>query len=195
MYRGFFSILFLCLSVAPEAYATGTVHCGTRIVAEGDTASKLLAACGEPAYRDVWSIYPLGNGVIADSEEWYYNFGPNLLMRIVRLRAGKVEEINSDGYGYTDAPQPACSGSDMTEGVSKYRLLLACGDPLTRRVVSAYEPYVGGYNGHFRKRTYFEAVFREEWVYNFGSGALMRTVTLENGRVVYVRQTDRGFDE
>ena len=195
MNQGLFAVALLSLSMVPVAHAAGTVHCGSRIVAEGDTASKLIAACGEPAYRDVWSLYPLAYGVIADVEEWYYNFGPNLLMRIVHLHAGKIEEIDSDGYGYTDPSEPSCVGSDITEGLSKYRLLLECGEPLTRRVVSTYEPYNGGYNGRHHGRNSFEAVFREEWVYNFGSGSLMRAVTLENGRVVYVRQTDRGFDE
>lgn len=188
------AVLLLCLSMAPVAHASSAMHCGSRIVAEGDSVGTLIAACGEPVYRDAWSLYPLANGVIADTEEWYYNFGPNQLLRVVRLRAGRVDEIDSDGYGYIDTPEPSCAGSDIREGWSKFRLLLECGEPLTRRVVSTYDPYNRGYNGRFHGRSGFEAVFREEWVYNFGSGSFMRAVTLENGRVAYVRETDRGFD-
>lgn len=188
------AVLLLCLSMVPMAHASGAMHCGSRIIAAGDSVGKLIAACGEPAYRDVWSLYPLANGAIADTEEWYYNFGPNQLMRVIRLRSGRIDEIDSDGYGYIDPPEPSCTGREITEGWSKYRLLLECGEPLTRRVVSTYEPYNRGYNGRFHGRGNFEAVFREEWVYNFGSGTFMRAVTLENGRVTYVRETDRGFD-
>jgi hypothetical protein len=33
-------------------------------------------------------------------EEWTYNLGPRLLMRVVRLEDGYVEDIKHLGYGY-----------------------------------------------------------------------------------------------
>jgi hypothetical protein len=195
MNRRLFLVLGLYLSVLMPVYASGSFYCGSRIISEGDSSEKLIAICGDPAYRDVWSPYALAAGAIAEGEEWYYNFGSGQLLRIVRLRGGKIEAIDEDGYGYAETPEGHCDGSSITPGMSKFRLLLACGEPLTRRLVSTYAPYNGRYNDRFRNSVYFEAVFREEWVYNFGTSRFMRAVTLENGRVADVRQTDRGFNE
>jgi hypothetical protein len=187
--------LSLFLSVASAVEAADSIHCGSRIVTQGDDIAKLIAACGEPAYRDVWSAYPQPGDGVADAQEWYYNFGSNQLLRILRLRAGRIAAIMSDGYGYEQIPDAHCSGSDITMGLSKFRLLLTCGAPQTRRVLSIYAPYNGGYNGHSRAQNQFEAVFREEWAYDTDASRFMRVITLENGRVVYVRQTDRVSDE
>jgi hypothetical protein len=178
---------------AGAAGADGTMRCDNRIASEGMAAASLLAVCGEPAYRDVWSGNFPGYGV-GGSEEWYYNFGPNLLLRVIRLRDGKIAQIDADGYGFSELPHPPCEPSRIVEGLSKYRLVLLCGSPLTqqRRWVNVpLERY--GRDGR-RFGGYYSTVFQEEWIYNFGSRYLMRVVTLENGRVVDVQNGDRGAD-
>jgi hypothetical protein len=92
---------FLLLTAAAPAHA---FRCGSRIITTGDHAEKILRYCGEPASVQVrvlqlpyvrdWRRYP---GVI---EEWILNFGPQYLMRSVRLENGFVAEIKSLGYGY-----------------------------------------------------------------------------------------------
>ncbi len=59
------AVLLLCVSIGPVAYASIAMHCGSRIVAEGDSVGTLIAGCGEPVYREAWSLYPLDKGVIA----------------------------------------------------------------------------------------------------------------------------------
>ena len=188
-------LLFLVPAVwTGAASAAGSMRCNGRIVSEGMSAAAVLLACGEPAYRDTWSEDATGGRLLADSEEWYYNFGSNQLLRILHLRGGTVSEIATDGYGFDELPNPPCNPGRIVEGLTKYRLYLLCGPPLTRRVqslVSAYDRY--GRPG-YDPRGYYSPVYREEWTYNFGSAYLMRLVTLENGRVTDVQNSERGSD-
>lgn len=199
---------FLALCIALAGLASGSpasagdsMRCGSRLVAVEARAAEILGACGEPSYRDVWSFdNPRGGGWIADTEEWTYNFGPNQLIRILRLRNGRLVDIETDGYGFSEPAHSSCPPISVIEGLSKYRLLSMCGEPLTRRASSALRPLdsdsrvARGYSRHWREDQFVVPVYREEWVYNFGAHYLMREVTLENGRVVDVQNADRGFD-
>lgn len=98
--------LLLVMAVAP-AYA---FRCGSRIITRGDPAEKILQYCGEPdavTRRLKERPYSMRNGVAVHGaveevvvEEWTYNLGPRLLMRVVRLEDGYVEDIKHLGYGY-----------------------------------------------------------------------------------------------
>lgn len=174
------------------AAAAGAMRCDGRIIQEGALQIEVLGACGEPAYRDVW----------IDEQEWYYNFGSNQLLQVLRLRNGRVVNIDIDGYGFEARVQRVCNPLDITPGLSKYRLWHLCGEPATRRSRSVLAPeppqrrmYPGQvYTERYHASPYLTAVFREEWVYNFGSSYLLRIVTLENGRVSDVQNGNRGFD-
>ncbi|HVT37231.1 MAG TPA: DUF2845 domain-containing protein [Nevskiaceae bacterium] len=189
------TLLWLCALAPIGAQAAGALRCDGGIISEGDRVADLLGACGEPAYRDSWYA-PTRNPHLLnpDTEEWYYNFGANQLLRVVRVRGGHVGNIGSDGYGFDQAPQPPCDTGDIVPGMSKFRLLLTCGPPVTqeaRTVLRALDPD-DPYDLHHRGEV--TPVYREEWVYNFGGNALMRIVTLENGRVTDVENGRRGFD-
>jgi hypothetical protein len=179
-----------------EAEAAGALRCGSRLVQEGQHAAELLAACGEPNYRDSWGYPGPRGGWLADVEEWYYNFGPSQLLRVVRLRNGRISSIEADGYGYHESSEVRCEPAALVPGLSKFRLLRLCGEPLTRKASSVlrrlgddpYRQYPQGYGD------YHTAVHREEWVYNFGSRYLLRIVTLEDGRIVDVEDGARGYD-
>lgn len=195
MRRLWFILLLLSGVAGPlEVHAAGSMRCSGHIVSDGMSAAALLLACGEPAYRDVWNEGHYAGGLLADAEDWYYNFGSSQLLRVVRLRAGSVSDIDTDGYGYDALPSPPCNPQAIVEGLSKYRLFLLCGPPLTRRVQALVAPYDRygrpGYDPH----GYSSPVYREEWTYNFGSAYLMRLVTLENGKVIDVENSDRGAD-
>lgn len=200
-------LLTLACAVWMPAAAAGSMRCEGRIIQEGALAAEVLGACGEPVYRDPWTLQsPHTHLLVVDTEEWYYNFGSSQLLRLVKIRNGKVVDIDSDGYGYNDPPRPPCDPLDIVPGLSKFRLILRCGDPVTRKSQSVLaplnprggtDPFYGSvdpgadrypYNG------YLVPVFREEWVYNFGSRYLMRIVTLEDGRVSDVQNGNRGFD-
>ena len=190
------SAILLLLSVSawlPSASASGSMRCNGRIVSNGMSAAGVLAACGEPDYRDIWNQAG-GGSLLGDEEEWYYNFGSNQLLRVLHLRGGSVSDISTDGYGYDDRPNPPCDPGRITEGMTKFRLVMLCGAPLTRRVQSLVQPYDRYGRPGYDPRGYYSPVYREEWTYNFGSAYLMRRVTLENGRVTDVQNSERGTD-
>lgn len=189
-------LVLLALGWTSPGWAAGSMRCGSQIIAEGASAASVLVACGEPEYRDTWAPPPYdGSYALAREEEWYYNFGPNLLLRVLRLRDGQVVEIDADGYGFSEPPHPPCDPSRIVEGLSKYRLVLMCGAPLTRRSLPMLVPYDRwGRRAYGFRGGYFVQVHREEWVYNFGSRRFMRMVILEDGRVVDVQDGDRGSD-
>ena len=195
------AILLLGLLLGlPEARATDSMRCGSRIIAVEARAAEILAACGQPSFRDVFS-YPGPNlpGEIADAEQWTYNFGRNQLLHVLRLRNGRLVDISTDGYGFPESDSARCSSHTITDGLSKYRLLRNCGEPLTRRDIG----FVQGFKPRQRQRyggfsssrgQYAVEVFREEWVYNFGSRYLLRIVTIEDGVVADVQNGERGFN-
>ena len=101
------------LPAAPFAVAD-TLRCGSRLVAEGDTAESLRKKCGEPVNIEkqdlvrgpyVWQdnryryVAP-GSPVEYRVEHWTFNLGPKRLMARVRLEAGIVTEVRTLGYGY-----------------------------------------------------------------------------------------------
>ena len=101
----FASATLLLAAVPAHAF-----RCGSRIITRGDPAEKILHYCGEPVsvqtrlsqrafFADRWRRYP---GYVEDVviEEWTFNFGPQQLIRVVRLENGYVEDIKHLGYGY-----------------------------------------------------------------------------------------------
>ena len=90
------------------------LRCGSKIIKEGHSSSRLLEFCGEPArveskgwrQRSYDPGYGGGRAGHYYNEvqvvEWTYNFGPNKLMRVVRLENGWVVDIRKLGYGFRD---------------------------------------------------------------------------------------------
>ncbi|MDI3260105.1 MAG: DUF2845 domain-containing protein [Sinobacteraceae bacterium] len=193
--KGCSSALLLLLALSGSAAGDDVMRCGSRLVSRGMPTAEVRALCGEPAYRDAWyAALPYG-GYAADIEVWYYNFGPSQLLRLLKFRNGELESIGADGYGFTPPPRPDCGPGDILPGMSKYRLLSSCGEPLSKRAEDLLVPVPPrstealGYGGG-----YYTPVYREEWIYNFGARYFLRKVILENGRVSEVRDGERGFD-
>ena len=126
-FRATIMILMFCCLINIALPASGSaLRCGTRLITEGDTKSKLLAVCGEPQYIDFWEeertyrYYPWvkynSNYSIQRYEdefqkphyikelvlveEWTYNHGPHKFIDHVRLEKGRVKKIVSGEYGY-----------------------------------------------------------------------------------------------
>lgn len=190
------------LAVLPAE--AGSLRCGGRLVGDGDQAAELLAACGEPALRDPWTYQLPRGGFVADIEVWVYDFGPNQLLRLVKLTNGRITEVETDGYGFppgNGSPPRRCEPRLISSGLSKYRLLRMCGEPLTRRAESILKPlharpeiYRRDLDAYAYRNQYVTPAYREEWVYNFGPQTAMRQVVIEDGWVTRVEQLDRGFD-
>ena len=181
------------LGVAAPAHADA-LRCGARVVSTGALVAEVLSACGDPVYRDAWTYpAPYSGEFVSDVEEWYYNFGPNQLLRILRIRNGELVEIATDGYGYVDAPPRDCTPADFTPGLSKFRLLLRCGPPTTREAANLLRPWRDPHTHRLREDLLLP-VYRERWVYNLGATYLLQIVSLENGRITDVVSGARGSD-
>lgn len=87
------------------------LRCEHKLISIGDHRSKLLRYCGEPYLAESrhaqWALVGnVGQAIFpayAEDlliEEWTYNFGPNKLMRVVRLENGVVAAIEGLGYGF-----------------------------------------------------------------------------------------------
>ena len=181
--------LLVCLTLIllpTTAWPADTLRCGDRLVSTEAVTGEVLAACGEPDYRDAWYTAP---GVAAsDEEEWTYNFGASRLIQILHFRHGRLESIRADGYGFDNPPASRCEPSEIVTGLSKFGLLHRCGTPLTR------ESYDGLVRYHPGQPRYMEPIRREVWVYDFGADTRLRIVTLRNGRVVSVESGEAGSD-
>lgn len=107
------ALAFLLGGAALTPAAADTLRCGSRLVRSGDSRVILLELCGSPAdvenrsivrrpqYRHHGRILYFGDArVEVPVEVWTYNFGPNKLMRRIKLVDGVVEEIETLGYGY-----------------------------------------------------------------------------------------------
>lgn len=108
-------LLLLAVAALPvQSALADTLRCGSRLVAEGDSAASLRQKCGEPVNIEkqdlvrgpyVWQdnryryVAP-GSPIEYRVELWTFNFGPKRLMARVRLEAGIVTEVKMLGYGY-----------------------------------------------------------------------------------------------
>lgn len=191
--RLLWSLLLTGVLVGPVS-ASDSMRCGSRLISTGARAAEIIATCGEPDYRDVWNYpQPYTGQWVSDIEQWYYNFGPNQLLRVLELRHGRLRRIDTDGYGFHESATRHCAPGDLLEGMSKYRLLQRCGDPVTREFRNLVRPWPPGSGRLGERPRYVEQVYREEWVYNFGPRYFMRVLTLENGRVTDVDNAGRGY--
>ena len=108
----------LLLALAVPASADG-LRCGSRLVTQGDPRAKVRHYCGEPTDVQTHYIqrrpsftaggryYSYGDGYVEIPVEiWTYNFGPYKLMRQVRFVDGRIDEIETLGYGYHGTPRP-----------------------------------------------------------------------------------------
>jgi hypothetical protein len=98
-------------SMLPGLALADTMRCGSKLISEGDTQDEVLQYCGEPAeQRRTWIVrqprFEVGGQEYSFKGEeevpvdlWTYDFGPNKLMRRVRMVAGKVDSIETLEHG------------------------------------------------------------------------------------------------
>lgn len=95
----------------PLLASADTMRCGSKLISEGDSQEKVLQYCGEPTdQKRTWIVrkprYEVGGQEYSFNGEeevpvdlWTYDFGPNKLMRRVRMVAGKVDSIETLEHG------------------------------------------------------------------------------------------------
>jgi hypothetical protein len=99
-----------CIAFANPATAD-SMRCGSRVINEGDTLEKVQQYCGDPAAQSRTYItrqprfeaggreYSFPGEEVVPVDVWTYDFGPNKLMRRVRMIAGRVESIDTLEHG------------------------------------------------------------------------------------------------
>jgi len=104
-------IACLALLLLPTVALADSMRCGSRVINEGDSIDKVQQYCGEPAERSRTYVerqprFEVGGQEYSfpGTEEvpvdlWTYDFGPNKLMRRVRMIAGKVDSIETLEHG------------------------------------------------------------------------------------------------
>ncbi|HWR73691.1 MAG TPA: DUF2845 domain-containing protein [Nitrospirota bacterium] len=195
MKKGFRPVIFciLLLSVSRSVFA---FSCGGRIVSPGDTKLEVVTKCGEPAWKDTHEEQTMERldettkrktTVIVD--EWTYNFGPQSFLRILEFRNGKLADIRTGGYGYTDARDraPVCDEQKVKLGDTKIDVLVHCGEPVWKE--ERKEEIIEQIDKDTRNKV---TVTIEEWTYNLGPNRFMRIFTFRNGRLVDIRTGDYG---
>lgn len=190
---GLVALTMIGLSVAAQA---DSLRCHGRLVTDGDPVVSVLRACGQPSFRDPWWGNAPSSGV-PPMMEWTYNHGSRRLMDQIVFRNGRVIAIRTAGYGFragSPPPSGSCEPTSIAPGMSKYRLIQSCGEPIQRSGGYVYSTvYDDGAQRYFLRHS-AHAVYRERWIYNFGANRLLRQVTLENARVVSVQTLNRGFN-
>lgn len=202
------------LAVVVLAGLPGTswaLNCGGRTVSPGDRKVEVLGRCGEPSWREERLVETAERDfldtpdrtllderrVVSTVEEWVYNFGPSRLLYFLTFQDGRLADIRTGGYGYSEVPVPepgtACWAESFARGRSKPEVLRYCGQPTTVDV--RYEERARTVADRARRRVVERrvTVAVEEWTYNFGPSRLVYVFTLENGRVVDVKTAGYGF--
>lgn len=185
----------LILGAAPPALAADSARCSGHLVQRGDPAAEVRHYCGQPTFVDPWRGAPgAAHGGHFSMQAWTYNRGPGRLIRIFVFQDGKVHSVDSAGYGFRPGQVARdCSSGGIAKGMSKYRLLAVCGEPVQRSGGFVYSSrFSAGARDYYLNRGVFP-VYRETWLYNFGPQRLQHEITLENGRVVNDKTLGRGF--
>ena len=86
------------------------MRCGNQLVLIGDRNHDVLRKCGEPDEREerpekrYFRVFREGGffEVLQEVtvEQWTYNLGPNMFIRILRFENGRLVEIETGEYGY-----------------------------------------------------------------------------------------------
>lgn len=159
------------------------MRCGNALVQEGDPQYRVLKRCGEPSYRDAYSLDVVpGVAALVDVEVWYYDFGPQSLIEVLHFENGTLTRITTAGYGFNTNPPRHCEPEAIRQGMTKYELLQTCGEPQDRHEYTEFLQ-----SGNRRLGSAYIPVRIEEWTYDFGPGRLLRLVRLANGKVIEIK--------
>lgn len=174
--------LLLCLLVtAPEVWA---LRCGTRLIDVGDYDFQVRARCGDPYWvsetSTVW-VYGAYGPTLQRSErvvqEWYYNFGSSRLVQRLVFVDGRLDTIDSLGYGRARIGTD-CNDNAFLHGLREGELVLRCGPPAARHSRYGDTGYFDTYGyGFIQPRRY------EEWRYPGVRRDYVRLVIMIDGRI------------
>lgn len=174
---------------------SGSVHamrCDGRVISSGDRDFQVQARCGAPAWSDRYSEMlvsgidgPLERRVERVHERWVYNFGPHKLVQHLHFVDGRLERVETGGYGVR-AIGMDCGDVALSRGNSPADVYLRCGEPGSRN--ARYEDLMirdGMGNARIRP------VRREEWLYPDAGANTVRRLQFVDGRLENVERLSR----
>jgi hypothetical protein len=89
------AVFLFSLAYAGPVYASDTFRCGPEIVTRGETTVETVYACGEPSFRQILNPGVQGPWV----ENWFYNCGSSGFLHILRFVEGRLQDVETAGYG------------------------------------------------------------------------------------------------
>ena len=188
MTRILIAMFFLALA-STSAHA---MRCGNQLVTAGSQDFQVRQRCGEPFWTDrytnvdvIGAYGPLEQQRSVQYAVWYYNFGPNQLMRQLIFRDGVLLREDALGYGVTEIGSD-CNPNRSLEGLSIGELVARCGEPASRR--NQTDTIV---RRPARGVEQWRDLRREEWIYDTGDSRFVRLVRLVDGHVQGVDRVAR----
>lgn len=191
-------IILLSLASLPAGADAAGFYCGSRIVSEGDLKAEVQIKCGEPSWTNVRReeiVEKLGDAFKRRSfvtvEEWFYNLGPQSLLRILRFRDGILVNIETSGYGFLpDAPARAeCyDGTRFMTGDTELDTIVKCGPPDSKETKE--EEVRLKLDATTERRV---TVRVESWFYNFGPSRLVYVLKFTDGRLKEIETRGYGY--
>lgn len=179
----------LLLGAAADAQA---LRCDGRVVAVGDHAIQVRERCGEPFWIDAYTEVlvegeygPLERRVERPVEAWYYNFGPNRLLRRLLLVDDRLQREDSLGYGVA-AIGADCRIDALPAGTSAGVLVARCGVPASRR--DRWREVIHRDGAGTARRRF---VRDEDWIYDLGANRDRRLLRLVDGVLQAVERLER----
>ena len=179
----------LLLGAASQAQA---LRCDGRLVERGAHAIQVRERCGEPFWIDAYTEVliagedgPLERRVERPVEVWYFNFGPNRLMRRLLLVDDRLLREDTIGYGYATLGTD-CRLDALPLGTPAGVVVARCGEPASRRERWREVTRRDG-AGNARRRYLRD----EDWVYDLGANRDLRLLRLVDGALQSVERLDR----
>jgi hypothetical protein len=174
-------LLLACAVLWTPAHAA--ISCGNRLVENGDSAAEVRERCGVPYFVDRWSEgavvhnrHGRARGFAPVYDAWYYNFGPQQLLRRLLFAGGVLQKEETLGsYGFN--AQGPCDFDKLTDGMSSGEVFARCGPPAQPALI---DPAAD--TGDIL----YLPDWLQQWVYPGDGGQSTRIVHLVNGRVQQV---------
>jgi len=181
-------LAIVLLVAAGDALA---LRCGSRLVDTGDYDFQVRERCGEPYWISddsallITGAYgPVVQRAVQQVQDWYYNFGPGTLVQRLVFVDGRLQRIDTLGYGRASIGND-CGDIAFLRGTREGELVLRCGPPAARtlryRDSAYYTPY--GY-------AYTQPSRYEEWRYPKPDSRDTRLVIMVEGRIERVEDVD-----
>ncbi len=182
----------MSLAGGPNAYGNS---CSGGIVSPGDSKPEVLMKCGEPTSKQshdeeiTTRTDDTRRKEIVNVEEWVYNPGPTSFIRILEFRNGKLADIRTGGYGYSETKGRAanCEDVKIERDTTTFDVVARCGDPTWK---DSHNEEITEEVAEGVKRKVIVTV--EEWTYNLGPNKFMRVLTFRNGKLVDVKTGNYG---